>query len=196
MRCVRRTGTRARVLRAELLSPLTVLAVVLAAAAPSPRPSALSTLAPAVVQADAAARSAGNRRADAERLARTLLVYRRPLQVLKVRVDAAGSHAVAGIVLSGVKFHGPVDEHTFLLEVADLVNETLAAAPVEEVDVWTTVPIAVGKGEVVAGDFAEPTSRIVFSATIRRSDVAKGALPYLERGRSVFWDPSWRASLK
>jgi hypothetical protein len=152
------------------------------------------TLAPSVVEIDAAARAAGNRKAEAEQLASQLLVRRWPVQVLKVRIDAAGSHEIAGIVLSGVKFHGHVDERAFLAEVARLAERTFAASNVEEVDVWTTVPIAVGKGEIVAGDFAEPTTRIVFSATLLRRD-AKAVMQTLERGTNVFWDAAWRTSL-
>ena len=180
---------------------LAALVVALATAAPplalatASLPTDVPTLPPSVVEIDAAARAAGNRKAEAEQLARQLLIRRWPVQVLKIRIDAAGSHQVAGIVLSGVKFHGSVDEHRFLWEVAWLVERTLTATKVEEVDLWTTVPIAVGKGEIVAGDFAEPTTRIVFSATIRRRE-ANAVMQTLERGTNVFWDASWRASLR
>lgn len=167
--------------RAALLAP--VLAVCLVAAAPS------------ALDLSANARASGNRRDEAVRLARVLLAHTWPAQVLKIRIDAAGSHAVAGLVLSGVKFHRNLDAQGFLAEVAALVRQTLAAAAVEEVDVWATVPIAVGKGAVVAGDFAQPTSRIVFSCTIRRSD-ARDVLGRLRRGDSVFWAEDWKAELR
>jgi hypothetical protein len=189
---VRRAGSRPRVLRAELLTAHVVALVLTLAAAAVPQ----ATLPPSIVDLDAAARSAGNRKAEAEQLARVLLVHTWPAQILKVRVDGFGSHAVAGLVLSGVKFHGPLDEGGFLREVAALVERTFSAASVEEVDVWTTVPISVGKGAVVAGDFAQPTTRIVFSATLRRADAATGLLPKLERGHGVFWDAAWRATLR
>ena len=149
-----------------------------------------------MTEINAEARTEGNRRKVAVQVGRSLLVRTWPAQVLKVRVDGAGSHSVAGLVLSGVKFHGSLDERAFLREVATLVERTFAASDVEEVDVWTTVPVAVGKGAVVAGDFAQPTTRIVFSATLRRSDAASGVMRALRVGRNVFWDASWRSSLK
>jgi hypothetical protein len=159
------------------------LAVCLLAAAPSP------------LDLSANARAAGNRKGDAVRLARVLLAHTWPAQVLKIRIDAVGPHAVAGLVLSGVKFHRNLDADGFLAEVASLVKLTLAASGVEEVDVWATVPIAVGTGAVVAGDFAQPTSRIVFSCTVRRSD-APGVLGRLRRGDGVFWAEGWKAGLR
>ena len=128
-------------------------------------------------------------------MARVLLAHTWPAQVLKVRVDGAGAHEVAGLVLSGVKFHEPLSPRGFLAEVTALAQATLRSSAVEEVDVWTTVPLAVGKGAVVAGDFARPTTRIVFSATLPRAAAAPGVARYLERGDAVFWDPAWKASL-
>jgi hypothetical protein len=167
--------------------------VLTLAAAPSPAPNAATPPA-AIVELNAIARAAGDRRSDAIRLGRVLLARTWPAQVLKVRVDGAGSHTVAGLVLSGVKFHAPLDPDTFLAEVATLAELTLKASAVEEVDVWVTVPVSVGKGAVVAGDFAQPATRIVFSATIRRADAGEVAA-LLRRGDAVFWDPDWHASL-
>lgn len=158
---------------------------------PSPPPAPPA----AVVDLDASLRSAGDRKPEAVRLARVLLAHTWPAQVLKVRVDGAGAHEVAGLVLSGVKFHEPLSPRGFLAEVTALAQATLRSSAVEEVDVWTTVPLAVGKGAVVAGDFARPTTRIVFSATLPRAAAAPGVARYLERGDAVFWDPAWKASL-
>jgi hypothetical protein len=193
---VRRACARPRVLRAVILIPhAAALALALTAAPAPPSPSALPAPPAAVVELNAVARSAGTRRPEALRLARVLLARTWPAQVLKVRVDGAGSHAVAGLVLSGVKFHAPLDAAGFLSEVAALVRLTLDSSTVEEVDVWATVPVSVGKGAVVAGDFAQPTTRIVFSATVRRADAAGGVEALLRRGDVVFWDAPWKASL-
>jgi hypothetical protein len=157
-------------------------------AAPPPNHAA------SLVEIEAQARAGGNRREEAVRLARALLAHRWPAQVLKVRVDGAGRHLVAGIVLSGVKFHAPLDDRAFLAEATSIVLRAFAASPVEEVDIWATVPISVGKGAVVAGDFAQPTTRLVFSATVRRS-AAAGETRALAHGDVLFWDPAWRATL-
>lgn len=148
----------------------------------------------ALVDVNAEARAAGNRRPEAVQIGRVLLARTWPAQVTKIRVDGAGSHEVAGLVLSGVKFHGPLDAAGFTAEVAQLVRRTFAAGGVEEVDVWTTVPLDVAHGQVVAGDFAMPTSRIVFSVTVRRDGLAD-----LERrlrtGDGVYWAADWKATL-
>jgi hypothetical protein len=96
-------------------------------------------------------------------------------------------------MLSGVKFHGALDADGFVREVAALVERTFAASTVEEVDVWATVPLDVAKGEVVAGDFARPTSRIVFSFTARRGE--HDVLGRLRSGDGVFWATDWKAGL-
>jgi hypothetical protein len=118
-----------------------------------------------------------------------------PVQILKVRVDGAGRHEVAGLVLSGVKFHEPTSADAFVREVAALVRETFAASDVEEVDVWATVPLRVGQHAVVAGDKAQPTTRIVYGATVRRGEGGNSA-ERLEAGDAVYWDPAWRAGLQ
>ncbi len=163
-------------------------ALALAGAPASPAPQSA-----AIVAVDAAARTAGNRKPDAYQLGLVLLGRRWPAQLVKIRVDAVGSHAVAGLVLSGVKFHGDLDADGFLAEVAALVDQTLRVSHVEEVDVWATVPLDAGKGAVVAGDYARPTSRIVFSFTARRSD--PNALRRLRSGEGVYWADDWKASL-
>ena len=151
---------------------------------------------PTRADVDATARAEGNRKAAAIALGRALFVRTWPAQVLKVRVDGAGTHAVAGLVLSGVKFHGRLDEEGFLDEVAALVRQTFASSSVEEVDLWTTVPIAVGKGTVVAGDFAAPTTRTVFTVTVRRPDAGGGLAGRLRSSPQVYWAQDWRQSLE
>ena len=50
------------------------------------------------------------------------------------------------------------------------------------VDLWASVPIDVGKGVVVNGDLAKPTSRTVFSLTARRGEGAASLQARAERG--------------
>ncbi len=142
----------------------------------------------------AQSRAEGNDRAQAVALGEALLGTIWPAQILKVRVDAALGHRVAGIVLSGTKFHKPLDVAAFLHEVKEIVTLAFARAPVEEVDLWATVPLDAGKGAIVSGDLAQPTARNVFTVTVRRTDLPR--LDALLRSDGVFWDASWRASLR
>ena len=139
-------------------------------------------------------RAEGNDRAQAVVLGEALLGTIWPAQILKVRVDSALGHRVAGIVLSGTKFHKALDTAGFLAEVKEIVTLAFAHAPVEEVDLWTTVPLDAGKGAIVSGDLAKPTSRNVFTVTVRREDLPR--LDALLHQDGVFWDASWRESLK
>ena len=139
-------------------------------------------------------RAVGTDRASAVAVARALLTEMWPATVQQVRVDTTGTHSVAGIVLSGVKFHRPLGVSAFLDEVQTLVTRAFAARPLEEVDLWATVPIRVPKGAVVSGDLAIPTSRTVFACSVRRDD-----LPHLDallhRASDVFWDDRFIAQL-
>lgn len=114
-----------------------------------------------------------------------------PAQVLKVYVDGTGSHAVAGIRISGVKFHRALDRRGFAAEVADVATQTLAAARLEEVDIYAVVPLSVGKGVVVAGDLAKPSSRTVFAVTVRRGESRSALFARLQTGRLAYWDQDW-----
>ena len=144
---------------------------------------------------DAAARADGNRRAVALAIGRAIFARSEPAQVLKVRVDGVAGHDVAGLVVSGVKFHTPLSAAGFAAEIAELVRETFAASAVEEVDVWATVPLRVGQHAVVAGDKALPTTRIVYGATVRRPARAL-AVPLVASGDAVYWDAAWKAGLQ
>ncbi|HMD02855.1 MAG TPA: hypothetical protein VKG44_07795 [Candidatus Baltobacteraceae bacterium] len=148
-----------------------------------------------LAEVDAAARAAGNRRPEAVKVGRVLFATTWPAQILKVHVDGVGSHEVAGLVLSGVKFHRPLGQEAFTDEVSALVQRSFAAAPLEEVDVWATVPIAYVRDEPVSGDYAEPTSRIVFAATVRRDEGATFAAR-LRRSEGVYWAPDFLARLR
>jgi hypothetical protein len=144
-------------------------------------------------EVDAYARAAGNRRADAVALGTAIFAQRRSAQVVKVRVDGAMSREVAGLVISGVKFHAPLSQSAFTDEVIDLVRTTFAASRVEEVDVWATVPLATEAGAIVSGDMAQPTSRTVFAVSVRRAEGPDYATR-IRRGTDVYWDPAFAAT--
>ena len=146
---------------------------------------------------DAAARAGGTNKAMARKIGERLFITEWPVQVLHVYVDSIPGHDVAGLHLSGKKFHRAVTRSQFYAEIEALAQQTLAAAPVEEVDVYTTVPIIVGKDLVVAGDLARPTSRNVFTVTVRRGESPKGLAQRLAAKTGVFVDEDWaRAALK
>lgn len=133
-------------------------------------------------------RIAGNDPAVAERVAVALLSADYPEQILKVRTYETEPAVVAGIMLSGVKFHAPVDRQTFAADAADMVYRAFAADPsVAEVDVWAVVPIEVPPHADVSGDLAVPTNRTVFSAAVRRADFARD-----EDGLgTTYWEAGW-----
>ncbi len=142
------------------------------------------------------ARTEGTDLATARRIAAAILSHERPAQILWVRCDRVGQHVDCGIVLSGVKFHRPLDIAGWNAEVVDLIGEAFATAPqVDEIDCWATVPLAVGRGAVVSGDYAQPTSATVYSITVPRG-LHSGLAGLIEHGSlGVFWDPAFRASL-
>jgi hypothetical protein len=135
-------------------------------------------------------RAAGSDRPTAVAVAASLLVQPLPAQLLKVRCDRAGNHRVCGLVVSGVKFHRALDRAAFLAEMHDLIAGAFAAAPIEEVDLWTTVPLDAGKGAVVSGDFARPSSATVFAVTVTRAELPR-LTSILAGSRNVFWDPAF-----
>jgi peptidoglycan/xylan/chitin deacetylase (PgdA/CDA1 family) len=133
-------------------------------------------------------RAAGNDPQAAEAIAVALLARKFPEQILKVHVLASQPATVAGIVLSGVKFHRAVNRDRFAADVREMVELAFEAAPsVHEVDVWATVPLKVAAGTTVSGDYAEPTAATVFSAAIARrpDEESNGGI---DLGR-VYWDP-------
>jgi hypothetical protein len=140
-------------------------------------------------------RSSGGDVATARRIAAALLAHPLAAQLLRVRCERAGAHVDCGLVVSGTKFHRTLNLASWNAEIAALIAGAYAAAPgVDEVDCWATVPLAAGKGTIVSGDFAKPTSATVFSITVpraQRADVPKR----LTGGRGIFWDPAFRASL-
>ncbi len=148
----------------------------------------------AVLELNAASRAAGNRKADATALARALLAVTWPAQLLKVRIDGAGTHEIAGLLLSGVKFHRRLAPADFTAEAVALVERSFAASRVEEVDVWAVTPLPVTRAEVQSGEYLKPTARVVYSATVRRAEAGTFATR-LRRGDGVYWDPAWRRGL-
>lgn len=150
-----------------------------------------------VGRSDAYARAEGNRKAVAVQIGRSLFRTLWPAQVLNVYADGIAGHDVAGLRLSGVHFHHPLTRGEFYSEVSDLIERAFAAAPIEEVDLWVSVPLKVGKGVVVAGDLAKPAFRTVFTVSVRRGESAAALLERLRRGDGVFQDQDWeRTALK
>lgn len=112
-----------------------------------------------------------------------------------MRCERSGRHVDCGLTVSGTRFHRTLDLAAWNAEIAGLVAGAYAAAPeVDEVDCWATVPLDAGKGAVVSGDFAQPTSATVFSITVPRAARATFRADLLA-GRGVFWDPAFRAAL-
>jgi hypothetical protein len=141
------------------------------------------------------ARSAGSDIATAQRIAAALLARPLPAQLLKVRCERVGPHVDCGLTISGARFHRPLDLRSWDAEIVSLVAGAFAAVPgVDEIDCWATVPLDAGKGAVVSGDFARPTSATVFSITVPRGERTSVAAR-LPDGRGIFWDPAFRASL-
>jgi len=143
----------------------------------------------------ARARAQGNDPRVAERVARVLLEGAYPEQILKVRVLKIEPAEVAGIMLSGVKFHRPVSAAEFAVDAATMIDRAFAAAPqLAEVDIWAVVPRTVALGALVSGDLAVPTMRTVFSAALTRAAwrAPSGAGSPLGE---TFWDAAWRGSL-
>ena len=149
--------------------------------------------APSVADLDAAARAVGNRHDIAQRIGESIFSTRWSAQVTQISANQVDSHLIVGIRMWGVKFHRPITRDEFVGEVVSLVERTFAAVPhVEEVDVWASVPIAVPKGVVVSGDLAKPTSRTVFSLTVRGIEPAASLRARASRSSDgVFWDPQW-----
>lgn len=148
---------------------------------------------PSLAEVDAQARAAGNRLDVATAIGERIFSTAWSAQVSQVSANEIDSHLIVGIRLWGVKFHQPMTRTRFVNEVAALVGRAFAAAPTaEEVDLWTSVPIAVGKGVVVSGDLAKPTTRTVFSITVRRGESPGTVLARASaQSDGVFWDSDW-----
>jgi hypothetical protein len=153
---------------------------------------ALIAAAPSVADVDAHARASGNRLDIAQQIGHVVFATPWSAQVTQISANQLDSHIVVGIRISGVKFHAPLTKSQYEAEVVSLVQHAFAVVPTaEEVDVWTSVPIIVGKDVVVSGDLAKPTSRPVFTMTARRSESAAQLQSRMNSGTSVFWDQDW-----
>ena len=142
-----------------------------------------------------AQRSSGSDIVTARRIAAALLARPLAAQLLRVRCERVGRHVDCGLTVSGAKFHRKLDLRAWNAEIAALIGGAYAAAPeADEIDCWATVPLGTGKGTVVSGDYAKPTSATVFSITVPRADRAR-VRARLAGGAGVFWDPAFRASL-
>ncbi len=147
---------------------------------------------PSVADLDATARASGNRRDLAEHIGESVFATEWPAEVSHISANELGSHLIVGIRIWGVKFHKPLTRDEFVDEVVGLVGKTFAAVPsAEEIDVWTSVPIVVGRDVVVSGDLAKPTSRLVFSLTVRRDEPDAKLRARAYSGEGVFWDQEW-----
>lgn len=145
---------------------------------------------PSIDQLDADARAAGNLKPLAVRIGERLFATAWPAQVTQVSANGVDGHLVVGVRILGVRFHRSLSRTGFEIEVDRLVALAFAFSPqIEEVDVWASVPIVVGKDVIVSGDLAVPTWRPVFTVAVRR-----GIAPSLSR---AFWDEEWaRAAFK
>jgi hypothetical protein len=168
-------------------------ALVLAALAAA---AACRAAAPSIGDLDAAARAAGNRRDVAIRIGQAIFRTSWSAEVNQVSANEVGRHLIVGIRMWGVKFHHPLSRILFVGEVVALASDVFRAAPAtEEIDFWTSVPLEVGRGEVVSGDLARPTSRTVFSVTVRRSEPLESLRERaLHGGSGVYWDRDWMRS--
>jgi hypothetical protein len=155
----------------------------------------LTAPAPAADDPRVVQRSTGSDLTTARKIAAALLARPLPAQLVRVRCERAGAHVDCGLVLSGVKFHRPLDLRAWNAEIAGLIDGAFTAAPaVEEVDCWATVPLDAGRGTVVSGDFAKPAAATVFSITVPRAQRA-AVRARLGSGEGIFWDPAFRAAL-
>jgi hypothetical protein len=164
----------------KVISALALLAQTLFPTAP-----------PGVGRTDAYARAAGNEKAVAVTIGRALFTTEWPAQVLNVYADGIAGHNVAGLRVSGVRFHHALTREEYISEIAALVQKTFEASSVEEVEVWATVPLRVGKDIIVAGDLARPTSRTVFTLSVRRGESSTSFIRRMRQGQGVFWDQEW-----
>jgi hypothetical protein len=147
---------------------------------------------PSIADLDAAARASGNRRDIAERIGVSVFTTEWPAEISHISANQLENHLIIGVRIWGVKFHQPITRDQFVDEVVAVTREAFAMAPTaEEIDVWASVPIVVGKDVVVSGDLAKPTSRTVFSLTVRRDETTAKLRGRIVSGDGVFWDQEW-----
>jgi len=175
-----------------LRSRISRAAIVAAAAALALLPPACPASTPSVAHVDAVARASGNRPDIAVAIGDAIFATPWPAQISQISANQLGDHTIVGIRLWGVKFHQRLTRAQYVAQVAALAQKAFAAYPgVEEVDLWTSVPISVGKGVIVSGDLAKPTSRVVYSITVRRGESAAALAARAAGTQGVFWDEEW-----
>ncbi len=145
---------------------------------------------PGIAELDADARAAGNLKPVAVEIGDRIFSIPWPAEVTQISANGIQGHMVIGVRVSGVKFHRALSRSEFVGEVDRLVSIVFSGVPAaEEVDVWASVPIRVGKDVIVSGDLAIPTTRPVFTLAVRRGSDASRA--------RAFWDEDWaRAAFK
>jgi hypothetical protein len=148
--------------------------------------------APSVADLDATSRAAGNRHDVAMAVGEAIFRTTWPAQVFRVSANGFAGHIVLGLGVYGVKFHDPMTRSEFATQISELAQRAFTAAPeAEEVDIWAVVPIEVGKGVIVSGDLAKPTTRTVFTATILRNEPQDLLPEHLLKGPKAYWDEEW-----
>jgi len=176
----------------------TRVVLALAAGLLTAAPVAAFASSPSIATLDADARASGNRKLEAERIGDRIFAIEWPAQVLKVSANSVDGSLVVGLKVSGVKFHGPLTRTAFESEMTTLVGMAFAADPkVTEVDLWAVVPLTVGKGVIVSGDLATPTTRDVFTISSRRGEPAAALAARVRALRGIYLDEEWaRTTLK
>jgi hypothetical protein len=176
--------SRTRCVAAAALAALTLCTAVARASSPPP-----------LAEVDAEARASGNRKDIATAIGDKLFATTWPAQVSQVSANQLGSHLVVGIRIWGVKFHQQMTRGQYLSEVLSLIQKTFTVdRAIEEIDLWTSVPIVVGKDVIVSGDLAKPTSRVVYSITVRRGESSAALAARAAGTNGVFWDEEWARS--
>ena len=154
------------------------------------------TARPGVDRTDAYARAAGNDKPLAVMVGNRLFKTEWPAQVLSVYADLADNSDVVGLRVAGKHFHGKLTANTLADEVTSLVSQTFSIDPrVEEVDVWVTVPLDLGKDIVVKSDVNTPSWKTVFSVSVRRGESGLALRKRLAAGRGVYFDQEWKHSV-
>ena len=161
-------------------------------------PVAAFASAPSIATLDADARAGGNRKLEAERIGDAVFAIEWPAQVMKISANSVDDSLVVGLKVSGVKFHGPLTRAAFESEMTTLIGLVFAAEPkVTEVDLWAAVPLTVGKGVIVTGDLATPTTRNVFTVSSRRGETAAALEARVKALQGIYLDEEWaRTTLK
>ena len=146
---------------------------------------------PSVADLDARSRAGGNRIDIAQRVGESIFATKWPAQVLQVTANQLDTHLIVGMRLSGVKFHETLSRQDFTAEIAALVARAFSSSSAEEVDLWAAIPIDVAKGVIVSGDLAKPTSRDVFTLSVKRGESTRALTARIMGGTGVYWDQEW-----